>query len=316
MPGFNIKSIGASHLSELLLDKAINTAFEGFVADLLVGPGNIKQVGRLSGTQDLVPIASGLLADNSGSRPALVASGAPTPKGNMKLDLLTYLCNEYRFAFPIQDNIFTSAEQALGELQDLASKKAGLQVKLSVENELLNIFKNLGSSATFTGVTNTALVVGKEWNNYDSVTSDPVADIIAKITATGATKMFIGRDVANALKQHPKFTGASAGSGVEFLTDAQLIERILGLGLAEVWIAGRDFVNSRTLNLTPSTTRLHNGVAAMWSDGALVKYEMESFFYDIYDDKDTRKTYFRANETSVIKSAYAEAVGTFTNVLE
>jgi hypothetical protein len=308
MAGFNVKSIQPQHLAELLQDQSHKANLErGFFGPQMIGPDYTHFVDRLKGSVDKAPISL-LAAPSDTVRTSLVATDSPTPKGNAELDVLNYTCNEYRYAMSLNEVIYSSPDAALRELEQLLRLQAGARVKVDSERDLLQILN--GS----TGSTPSSLT-GKEWNAYSDADHNPVKDILDAISVTGGGNFFAGRNVWNALKQSPKLTGSTAGGGVEFLTDAQLVEKLLGLGLANVWVAGYDFVNGRALNLSPQLTRLHDGIAAVWAEGAIHRFIREDFQYDLFEDRDTRKVYFRALETSCYESAYAESVVAFTNIL-
>ena len=316
MPGLNgFSSRTGAILDELIRDEAHKAAFDGFIAETLVGDAYVSELDDIRALVDIVPIEYGDIPVDDGVRTALVAHDSPTPKGNSKIEQMPVLCNEYRFAQPLTQMSRSSTRQLYRDLEELMRTKSGLQVKLSVEKEFLSILRAQGSSATYTGSTNTVVAAAAQWNNYTGLSHDPIKDISDKMILTGATKFFIGRDVAQALKGSPKFTGASAGSGTEFLTDDELIEKLIGLGFTDVWIAGKTFVNGRSPNLPASLSRLHNGIAAMWAPGGIRMFKFEDFQYDEYSSDDDRKDYYRALQTSVFKAPYAESVGTFTNIL-
>jgi len=316
MPGLNgATTIVTSLLDQLIKDSGHMANFDGFIAETLVGDANISEVEGLKILADIIPLEYGDLPVKDGVRSARVAHGAPTPMGNSKIDQMVVELIERRYAHPLTSLSRSSPTQMYRQLEELMRTKSGLQVKLDVEDELMNIFRAGGSSADNTGSTNTVVAAAAQWNNYVGASHDPIKDISDKMLLTGATKFFIGRDVAQALKGSPKFTGASAGSGTEFLTDAQLIEKLLGLGFTDVWIAGKVFVNGRSPNLPAALSRFHNGIAAMWSPGAVRMFKFEDFQYDEYECEDARVTKYRALQTSVFKTPYAESVGTFTNIL-
>lgn len=308
MSGFNVRSIQPQHLAELLQDQSHKAKLEtGFFGPQMIGEDNTHKVDRLKGSVDKAPLSL-LTAPSDTVRTSLVMTDSPTPKGNAELDVLNYICNEYRFAMALNEVVYNSPDAALRELEQLLRLHAGARVKVDSERDLMNILNGTSGSTP-------SSLTGKEWNAYSDADHNPVKDILNVIALTGGGNMFLGRNVANALKQSPKLTGSTAGGGVEFLTDAQLIEKLIGLGLANVWIAGYDFVNSRPLNLAPSVARLHDGIAAIWAEGAIHRFVREEFQYDMYEDKDTRKVYFRALETSCYESAYSESVVAFTNIL-
>lgn len=313
MPGLNVRSITAAHLSELLIDKNHIAAFEAFQAEALIGPANMRYVDRKDGTIDRAPIELSV-ADGSTARTAYVNAGDPTPKGNAKMDVLPFVCNEYRFAMPMPLNVYQSADTALRELERLFREGSGRKVKLASENELLTILRGTGTDANNTAATVVDLT-GKQWNAYSDADHDPARDIEAAVLSTGGSKFYAGKNVWSALKRSPILTGSSAGSGTEFLTDAELSEKLMGLGLSEVWYAGHDFQNTKSLNVPAVLSRIHDNTAAVWGDGAIIKAVMEEFQYDTYEDQDTRQILFRALETSVIKVAYKQSIVAFTNIL-
>lgn len=308
MASFNVRSIGQAHLNELIQDQSHKANIEkGFFGTQMIGPDHTHVVTRLKGSVDKAPLSL-LAAPGDTVRTSVVAPDAPTPKGNAKLDLLNYEVNVMRYAYPLGQDVYDSADAALAELEKLLRNQAGACVKVDSERDLLQILNGT------TGAT-TASLTGKEWNAPTDPDHNPVRDILAAISATGGGNMFLGRNVANALRESPKLTGSAAGSGTEFLSDAQLIEKLMGLGLANVWIAGYDFVNGRALNLAPQLSRLHDGIAAVWAEGAIHRFVKEEYNYDMFEDRDSRQTYFRANEISCYESAYSESVYAFTNIL-
>ena len=312
MAGFNVKSLGPSHVAELLADKGHTTHFESFVVDRLIGEDNIELCDRQSGTIDVAPVE--LTTGEDSVRSALVAPGSPTPIGNSKMGVMAYTVNEYRKAYPLPQNTYGSADEALKALEKHMRLKPGLDVKTALEKEILAIFRAQGSVAEGTGSTATSLA-GKEWNAFADPDHNPLKDIQDAIDASGATKLFLGRNVANALKFSPKVTGSAAGSGTENISDAVLIEKLLGLGLSEVWIAGHDFVNNRSLNLPSSLSRLHNNTAALWAEGSIVKRVLTPFMYDQSEAWSEKQILFRASEESVVKSVYPDSIVAFTNIL-
>ena len=312
MAGFSIKSLGPSHMAELLEDKGHTTHFDSFVVDQLIGSDNIEMCDRPSGTIDVAPIE--LTTGEDSVRSALVAPGVPTPIGNAKVGVMSYVINEYRKAYPLPQNIYGSSDAALRALERLMRTKPGLDVKTALEKEILAIFRAQGSVADGTGSTAQSLT-GKEWNNISAPGHNPLKDILDAIELSGATKLFLGKNVANALKFSPKVTGSAAGSGTENVSDAQLIEKLLGLGLSEVWIAGHDWVNNRSLNLPGSLARLHASTAALWAEGSIVKRVLKPFQYDMTEDWSTQQVLFRATEHSVVKSVYPDSIIAFTNIL-
>lgn len=316
MPGMNgFTTRTGAILDELLRDEAHLAAFDGFIAETVVGEMNRRFLDDISALVDIVPVEYDAIPINDGVRTALVAHDAPTPKGNSKIEQMPVRCNEYRFAHSLSSVGRSSTRALYRDLEELMRTKSGLQVKLGVEQEFLTIARAQGSQATYNGSDNTALITAQQWNNYAGAQHDPMKDLSDKMLATGASNLLIGRDVAQALKGSPKFTGSSAGSGTEFLTDAELIEKLLGLGFGQVWIAGKSWVNNRTPNLPAQLSRLHNGIAIMWAEGAIREYVFEDFFYDEFTSADDRKDYYRAIQTSTFRVPYSQSVGTFTNIL-
>lgn len=316
MPGMNgFTTRTGAILDELLRDEAHLSAFNGFLAEQVIGDAYRIPVSDVTAAVDLVPVEYDAVALLDGVRSAKVAHDAPTPKGNSKIEQVLITCEQYRKAHSISHLSRSSTRALYRDLEELMRTKSGLDVKAAVEADFLTIARGLGSQATYNGSDNTALLTAQQWDNYAGVSHDPIKDISDKMLATGATKFLIGRDVAQALKGSPKFTGSSAGSGTEFLTDQQLIDKLLGLGFQEVWIAGKSWVNTRSPNLPAALARIHNGIAVMWGEGAIRQYVFEDFFYDEFESEDNRKTYHRAIQTSVFFVPFSQSVGTFTNIL-
>lgn len=312
--GMNTPTIGPDVLNDLIQDQAHMSKFEAFQAENIVGQSYIFPVERLTGLVDIVPFAVGQLAANE-KRRSLVATDDPTPKGNTFLAQMPFKCNEYRFAEPLSKVAGQSIKSFFAEVIDMLRNRAGLRVKVDVELELMSILKGLGSVASYTGATvENISAASRKWDNYAGATHDPWADIVDLQRRTAASAIFIASDVNDALKRSPIFTGSSAGSGKEFLSNAQMIEILMGMGFGQV-IIGHQPVNNRPVELPADLKWLHDGVVAMWSPGAIRMYKMEDYQYDVYFDEDRRKEYYRALQTSVFKVPYAEGVGVFQNVL-
>lgn len=313
MANLNVATIGVEVLSDLISDPAHMAKFEQFRADEIVGAEFIRPVSRLRGQHDMFPLAVTLPQDRA-NRPARRAPDAPTPKGDSRLDVLPYQCLESAFAHSLSFEGKSMAE-FWAEVQDMLRNLAGMQVKLEVEQQLMDIFRGLGTAADFTAVTAVDIAAaGSKWNNYVGATHDPIRDIMALQRTTGATKIFLGSDVSLALLRSPMLTGSDAGSGVEYLNYAQLAQALNGIGFAEVMF-GHLATNARPIEQAPLLKYAHDGVVAMWSPGTIRKFEFEAFQYDSYVDKDRRKEYYRALETSCFRVPEATSVGIFTNVL-
>lgn len=311
MGSLNVPTIGAETLGDLLKDESHMTKFEQFRADEIVGATSMKTLSRIRADVDMIPF-SGTIVNEAIS--ALVATDAPTPKGDAELDQMNVKALEYRYAMPLSFAGKSMAE-FWAEVVEWLRDGAGLRVKLAVEKQLMDILRGLGSAATRTGVTVVDIAAaGSKWNNYTGATHNPIQNIIDLQRRTGATRIFLGSDVAAALISSPILTGSAAGSGREYIYYPQLKEALGGIGFSDVMI-GHLPTNPRPIELTPDLKYAHDGVVAMWSPGAIRKYTFEPFQYDSYVDEDRRKEYYRALETSVFKTPYAEAVGVFTNTL-
>lgn len=314
MSGLNTPTIGAATLNDLIVDQAHMSKFEAFQADNIVGARFIKPVNRLKTLVDYMPFQSGNIIVDDG-RSSLVATDAPTPKGDTEMAQMPVRCQEHRFAQSLS-MAGKSLAEFWAEVQDLLRNRAGLRVKFDVEAQLMSILKNLGNSADFTAVTAEDIsTAARKWNNYTGASHDPIDDIMDLQRRTGATRMFMGSDVAQALVRSPIITGSGAGSGSEFVTYDKLIQTLQGIGFSDV-IIGHQPAQGRAIELPPQLKFIHDGVVAMWSPGTIEKYQFEAFQYDSYLDPDRRKEYYRALETCCFRVPYAEAVGVFTNVLQ
>lgn len=313
MSGLNIATIGDETLGDLITDAAFMTKFESFRANTIVGSEFIRMVSRRDGQTDIFPLAV-TLPQEDGTRRSKRAPGAPTPKGTSRLAVLPYACEEFAFAHPLSIAGLSMAE-FWGQVQDMLRNLAGMEVMLDVERDLMDILRGLGNAAEFTAVTVTDIAAaGSKWNNYIGATHNPVANLMTMQRATGATKLFLGSDVAQALLSSPVITGSDAGGGVEFVPYARLAEILGGIGFSEV-IFGHLAMNGAPMEQAPLLRYAHDGVVAMWSPGAIRKYEHESFRFDSYIDQDRRNEYYRAIETSCFRIPEALAVGVFTSVL-
>lgn len=315
MAGMNTPTIPAAQVNELLQDEQHITKFEAFQAENIVA-GYITEVDRLAGYADMVPITMGAIGVDDPLRSSRVATDDPTPKGNTAMAQMPFVCNEYRFAEPLSQVAGQSLESFFNSVETMLQTRAGLRVKVDVEKEIINILKGLGSTATYTGATIEDIsTTARKWNNYTGASHDPYGDLITMQVRTGATKLFLGLNVALALCRSPVFTGADAGSGANFLTIDGLRQVLAGMGFSEV-IIGHLQVHGRAPELPYQLKDLHDGVAAMWAPGAIRMFRFEEFQYDSWVDEDRRKEYYRALQTSVFKVPYPQMLGVFQNVLQ
>lgn len=313
MPGMNTPTIGSDVLNELITDQAHMSKFEAFLHDQVTA-GYTRQVERLSNLIDIVPLSSGVIAQN-GTRSSKVATDAPTPKGNSKMDQIKFVCDEFRKAYPLSKVAGQSMSSFFQEVVDMLRDRAGVDVMTDVELEMLLIMRGLGSQANLTGSTVVDIAAaGSKWNNYVGATHDPWKNIMDLKRITGASEILIADDVALALMRSPIFTGASAGGGTEFIGQPKLVEILSGMGFTRALI-GHQKVNGRPIELPPQIQHLHDGVVAMWSPGAIRQYVLEPYQYDSWVSEDDRKEYYRALKTCKILVPYSESVGVFTNVL-
>lgn len=303
---FNVSSITPAHLAELYQDGQVKTLLESYLATRLIKARFVKQVGRKAGSIDLAH-ASLLTPDARGIAAAKVGDYGDTPLAHTKMGVLDYVCQDLRMGSPLPQNVYASADQALSDLSDLLIYNAGTYVKGAAEMQLINILNGT------TGSTPTDLT-GKEWDAYTDADHNPVQDLLNARRA-GANVLVLGQDVAIALMQSPKFTGSSAGGGVEFLTEEQLVAKIQGLGYAEVWIGANCWSRGAGLNQAPAPAQLHDGLACAFIDGALMRVVYSEFEFDQYEDKNKDSVIFRAKESSIIKSANAAGIIAFANVL-
>jgi len=313
MGSFNAGLLAPALISEFLNDSVHLADFELFACGRIFPKIYVE---KILATREIETYES-MLLNASGQRSSRVNPGDPTPMGSSEMTSMTFRLNENRFAFPMAQTIFSSSSAMTSYLEEKLRTKSGLQVKLDVESEFLLIARNQGTVANFQGVTNFALTNNQRWDNYADPAHNPLRQLSDHMVLTGANNLFLGRDVAQALKFSPFFTGAAAGSGVTGLSDGELLTKLYGIGFANVHIAGRDLVNSRAFRLPASTGTLHSRIAVMWADDAITEYilEGEEFYYDVYDDRDAKVTKLRAQQSSTLRIPYAQAVGTFTNIL-
>lgn len=313
MNGINIGRVGPTLVNEFLKDPNHVADFESFFCGRIFKK---TYVDRINVSRDIETYES-LILNNSGQRSARVNPGDPTPKGSYEWTTMNFKLQENRFAHPLPQTIFSSNSAMTAYLEENLRTKSGLRVKLDIENELLLIARNQGTAANFQAVTNVALTNNQRWSNYADPAHNPMRDLSDAMVTTGATKLLIGRDVAQALKFAPVFTGAAAGSGVTGLSDNDLLAKLYGIGFGEVHIAGVNMVNLRPFRQPAQTSQFHSKIAMMWSEDAITEYilEGEEFYYDLYDSRDEKVTYARAQQTSSLRIPYAQSVGTFTNIL-
>lgn len=313
MNGVNIGRIGPTLLQEFLKDPAHVADFESFVCGRLFPK---FYVDRINVSRDIETYES-LILNASGQRSARVNPGDPTPKGSYEYTQMNFRLAESRFAHALPQTIFSSSSAMTAYLENVLRTKSGLRTKLEIENEFLAIARNQGTVANWQGVTNVALTNNQRWNNYADPAHNPLRDLSDHMVLTASTNLFIGRDVAQALKFSPSFTGSNAGSGTNGLSDGELLAKLYGIGFSNVHIAGMDLVNNRAFRLPAQTGQLHSKIAIMWGDDAIQEYILEGqeFYYDLYEVPDEKTTYARAQQTSSLRIPYAQAVGTFTNIL-
>lgn len=304
---FKSSSINPSHLAELMQDGAVKTMLESFLAPRLIKPRYVKQVSRKTGSVDLAG-PSMLTPDARATLNAKVGDFGDTAILHQAMGVLEYACQDYRIASALPQNVYVSEDAALQDLVDLLIYNAGVTVKASAEGSLLDILKGVsGSTATS--------LSGKEWDAYGDADHNPVLDLFNARKACGANILVLGENVAIALMQSPKLTGSSAGGGTEFLTQEQLVAKIMGIGYNEVWIGTQCWSRSAGLNQTGTIGQIHDNVACAFVDGAIQRMVYEEFQFDQYEDKNKDAVLFRAKESSIIKSTYATSVIAFTNVL-
>lgn len=298
-------------LDELLVDPAHMATFDAYQADNIVGANHIKPVPSLEGLQGVRPNQYNMAAADR--RSSKVEPGGPTPKGNTKLDTFEVKCQPFMFAEGMSKLRGKSLTQVFGDISEWLRDSAGHQVKFDVETELMAILKGTGTQASRTGSTVENLATGtRYWDDYTATAHDPVKNLMDMQRKTGATRLFLGSNIAHALMRSPVMIG---DINKTYIPQPQLIENLRGLGFDEV-IVGHQPTQNGPKEFPLNLKYLHDGVAAMWSPGALKKYSFEAYQYDAWEDPDTRMDYFRAMETCVFKSPYAEAVGVFTNVLK
>lgn len=313
MSGVNIGKIGPTIINEFLQDPAHMADFESFVCGRVFPK---IYVDRINVSRDIETYES-LLLNASGQRSGRVNPGDPTPKGSYEWTTMNFKLAEVRHSHPLPQTIFSSSSAATAYLEENLRKKSGLKTKLDIEAEFLKIARNQGTSAEWQAVTNVTLANGQRWNNYSDPLHNPVKDLSDLMVQTASTNLFIGRDVAQALKFSPFITGSNAGSGKNDLSDGELLAKLYGIGFSNVYIAGMDLVNNRAFRLPAQTGQLHSKIAIMWADDAIQEYilEGEEFYYDMYEDRDAKTTFIRAQQTSTLRIPYAQAVGVFSNVL-
>lgn len=298
-------------LDELLADPGHIATFDAYQADNIVGENHIKVVDSIESLQGVRPNQYGMGSQDR--RTSKITEGSPTPKGNTTLDSFDVLCAPFAFSEGISKMRGKSLAQVFGDVTEWLRDSAGHQVKLDVELELMNILKGNGSQASRTGSTAVNLATStKYWDDYAATNHDPVKDLMDLQRLTGATELFLGKDIAQALQRSPIMIGDIQKT---YIPLDQLIENLMGIGFGRV-IVGHQPSQNGPKQFPLDLKYIHDGVAAMWSPGALKKYSFEAYQYDAYEDQDRRMDYVRAIETCTFKSPYAEAVGVFTNILK
>lgn len=312
MAGFDIKSLTGSVIREFGDDPRLEEMFSGRAT------GRVFEKVYVDERKVIVDLETpeSRLPNASGQRSALVAYNSPTPKGNYEFAGVAMQLNDYRYAYPLGQTVFSSQSAMLNRVEDILFNKAGMQVMVDLEIGFRSIAQGT-ATGPLTAATPVALTNAQRWDNYAGASHNPVANLIALQQATGANKLFLSRDVANALRSSPVLTGSSAGSGTEFLSDEGLILKLQGLGFFEVYISGWDSVNTRPFRLPAQIGHLYTNMAIMWSDDALKEFILagEEFYFDSFDDEDRKTRYLRAQQTSRLAVLYPDMVGYFTNIL-
>lgn len=308
----NIKTLAPQLINEMREDERLVKMFENMYVGRIFDK---EYVDRRVISVEIESLES-RLPNASGQRSALVAYNSPTPKGGYDFGYTSLQLNDFRFAYPLGQTVFGSASQMLSYVENVLFNKAGMQVKMEIENQLVQIAKGT-ATGPLTSATAKALANDQRWDSYAAANHDPVADLIALQQATGSNNLIISRDVANALRSSPVLTGSSAGGGVEYLTDDELLAKLAGLGFWNVYITGFDPVNLRAYRLPALIGSLYTGMAMMWADGAIKEYILEGqeFYFDQFSDPDRKTDYLRAQETSRLAVLYPDQVGYFTNIL-
>lgn len=215
---------------------ALDTAIKGYENELQAFASQKLKKEVVGSEQGVVPVrlTAAMIGDAKGD--VKFANGSSIPSGDMEIAYVQFECERYgrQYSIDVLDAQELSERDIL-KAEDFV-KSAASHGHGGLDRELGNILRGGGSAAKFDLITMEALASGAEFNNYDSATSNPMGAILDLVTDTlGGNVLFLGRDVANALRQHPQFTGdlgtsrTAAGKMLTYDAFAEILMATFGL---------------------------------------------------------------------------------------
>ena len=298
------------------LDKAIRL-WEPTQATFAVMSLPMLEVSSENGT---VPVSPAAVLMGTSTIDGKFGKGDSIPQLDSDVKYIQFKCARYggRHVVDALDKEELNARDIL-TASDFAVSAANHGLS-TLERELGKILKAQGTAAGNDLISTFALPAGREFNNFDSATSDPMGDIqkLIEDTMNGDT-LYIGRDVQNALRRHPQFTGdlgtarTAAGKMLPVSGFKELL--VATFGFAHV-IDEDSIYSANGVNQALSPTRALNGVCAVGhykNIQLVVRKKMEP---SVWEDKETTSTQVASYGSYDLVVAQAEFTKGLTNVLE
>lgn len=254
------------------------------------------------------------------SNDAKFAPGSDIPDGDTYIKYVQFDCERYgqKRSVDVLDAEELSARDIL-KMEDISAACA--RVGLSrLDRDLGTILRAGGTAAKFNLISTEALAAGKEFNNYDSATSNPMGSIQELVDDTlGGDTLFLGKDVANALRQHPQFTGdtgtarTAAGSMIPYEVFASQLMGIFGF--SQVIIDGTYYSTNGAPQKLAAAQPLA-GVCAVGHFDNLVLVKRKDIAPTVWESPESTSTNVAAWGSFTIVVGDSQLHKCFTNVLE
>lgn len=270
---------------------ALETALKGATEDLSAYAAmKLKKI-TVDAGRGVVPVtATAMLIGDSKGQAKFVA-GSEIPEGDAYINYIQYECTKFgrKFTIDVLDAEELNSRDIL-KMTDfsMAAARHGLS---DLDRELAAILKAQGSAANNTLISTEALSAGEEFNNYDSATSNPQGKIQQLIDDTlGGNTIYLGKDVANALRQHPQFSGdnATARSGAgKMMPYGDFADSLMAIfGFEHVIIDGTYYSTNGSVQKLASAQPLA-GVCAVGHFDNVVLVERQPMLPKVWEDEAT-----------------------------
>ncbi len=187
--------------------------------------------------------------------------GDTYPEGRLQLSNDEYYCDLYHLAFPIPDEDRQNADPGV-ELEIAGAEWLKTQFMLNREIKLASVAFATGSWATYkTGGTDFV-----KWDDYTD--SDPISDVnagiqtIQKSTGVKPNTLVVGKEVFDALAEHPNLIEKFKYTGVGILDEEQVRKALR----VEKLLVGEAVQETSKEGAATATN------AYIWGKGALLCY--------------------------------------------